>query len=92
MWWAELPRLPTLRPSSRLPVNPLPTKLGSVTKAVQAFVATYGRLLLVYLPPNAPELNPIELVWAYVKQNGLGYSCARSLSILKEKIVVVAAR
>jgi len=45
------------------------------------------RLSLVYLPPYAPELNPIERVWAYVKRNVLGNFCARSLAILKEKLV-----
>ena len=56
-------------------------------KAVQAFVETHERLSVVYLPPYAPELNPIELVWAYVKRNVLGNFCARSLSMLREKLV-----
>lgn len=55
--------------------------------AVQAFVGLHERLSVVYLPPYAPELNPIELVWAYVKRNVLGNFCARSLSMLKEKLV-----
>lgn len=56
-------------------------------KIVQAFVETHERLSLVYLPPYAPELNPIELVWAYVKRNVLGNFCARSVTVLKEKLV-----
>lgn len=55
-------------------------------KAVQAFVEIHERLSLVYLPPYAPELNPIELVWAYVKRNVLGNFCARSVAALKEKL------
>ena len=55
-------------------------------KATQAFVACHERLSLSFLPPYAPELNPIELVWAYVKQNVLGNFCARSISALKEKL------
>lgn len=56
-------------------------------KATQAFVETHERLSLVFLPPYAPELNPIELVWAYVKRNVLGNFCARSVSELKAKLV-----
>lgn len=55
-------------------------------KATQAFVQLHERLSLVFLPPYAPELNPIELVWAYVKRNMLGNFCARSVSALKEKL------
>ncbi|WP_189010802.1 IS630 family transposase [Deinococcus malanensis] len=55
-------------------------------KAVQAFVAVHERLSLEYLPPYAPELNPIELVWAYIKRNVLGNFCARSIEDLKEKL------
>lgn len=54
-------------------------------KAVQVFVASHERFSLVYSPPYAPELNPIELVWAYVKRQVLGNFCARTLTALKEK-------
>lgn len=56
-------------------------------KAVQAFVETHERLWLVYLPPYAPELNLIELVWADVKRHVLGNFCARSVTMLKEKLL-----
>ena len=61
-------------------------------KATQAFVEIHERLSLVYLPPYAPELNPIELVWAYVKRNVLGNFCARSVAGLKEKLVAAWQR
>ena len=57
------------------------------SRAVQAFVVSHERLALMYLPPYAPELNPIELVWAYVKRNMLGNCCLRSLEALKTKLV-----
>ncbi|WP_034377443.1 transposase, partial [Deinococcus radiodurans] len=47
----------------------------------------HERLSLVFLPPYAPELNPIELVWAYVKRNALGNFCARSIVELKGRLV-----
>ena len=56
-------------------------------KAVQTFVAGHERLSLVYLPPYAPELNPIELVWAYVKRNVLGNFCASNVDELKARLV-----
>ena len=61
-------------------------------KHVQGFVQAQERLSLVFLPPYAPELNPIELVWAYVKRNVLGNFCARSLGELKERLVVAWQR
>ena len=30
-----------------------------------------GRLTVEYLPPYAPELNPVENVWQYLRQNFL---------------------
>ncbi len=55
------------------------------TKAVTAFVSGESRLSLHYLPPYAPALNPIELVWAYIKRNVLGNFCARTLKELKAR-------
>ncbi|MDY6845380.1 MAG: IS630 family transposase [Thermodesulfobacteriota bacterium] len=39
---------------------------GKVKRYVES---TEGRLLLFYLPPYSPELNPDELVWNYVKKH-----------------------
>ena len=58
------------------------------TKAVTAFVSGEARLSLQYLPPYAPESNPIELVWAYVKRNVVGKFCARTLEALKARLRV----
>ncbi|GGO40223.1 transposase [Deinococcus humi] len=61
-------------------------------KAVQAFVQLHKRLSLVYLPPYAPELNPIELIWADLKRNVMGNFCAMSLSELKKRLIVGCQR
>lgn len=58
------------------------------SKAVTAFVAGEEQLSLRYLPPYAPELNPIELVWAYIKRHVLGNFCARTLKELKARLKV----
>ena len=56
------------------------------TKALSAFVADETRLSVVYLPSYSPELNPIELVWAYVKQQMLANFCPRDLVALKSRL------
>ena len=61
-------------------------------KVTQAFVGTHERLSLIFLPPYAPELNPIELVWAYVKRNVLGNFCAHSIRALKKRLVTAWQR
>jgi transposase len=44
-------------------------------KSVRAFVdSTNGMLKLFFLPPYSPELNPDELVWNDVKNNGVARS------------------
>jgi transposase len=44
-------------------------------KIVRNFVDSLkGRLKLFFLPPYSPELNPDELVWNDVKNNGVGRS------------------
>lgn len=56
--------------------------------AVQAVVACHNRLRLVYLPPDAPELNPIELRWADLKRTITGNFCALSVSALRKRLTV----
>ena len=56
------------------------------TKALRAFVEQQPRLTLEYLPPYAPELNPIERVWAYIKGSVLGNFCPRTVGELKARL------
>lgn len=44
---------------------------GHRGKAVQAFLQANPDVRTVLLPPYAPELNPIEYAWAYLKTNPL---------------------
>lgn len=44
---------------------------GHRGKAVQAFLRSHPEVRSVLLPPYAPELNPIEYAWAYLKANPL---------------------
>jgi transposase len=38
---------------------------------VQDFLAEHRQLATEFFPPYAPELNPIEYVWSYLKLNPL---------------------
>jgi transposase len=40
-------------------------------RIVQAFLASQSHVRSSYLPPYAPELNPVEYLWAYLKNNPL---------------------
>lgn len=54
-------------------------------KAVQRCVQDHPRLSLVYLPPYAPDLNPVEWLWAYLKRHVLGNFVARDLRALHHR-------
>ena len=45
-----------------------------------------GRLELHFLPPYAPDLNPDEFVWHYVKRNGLSKKPLRENESLRERV------
>lgn len=40
-------------------------------RCLQQFLQRRPRLQAILLPPYAPELNPVETLWAYLKQNPL---------------------
>ena len=50
------------------------------SKAVKAHIdSLQGRVRLEQLPAYAPELNPIEYLWGYIKGNDLANVCAKDL-------------
>lgn len=51
---------------------------------VELFLYRHLRLYLEYFPPYAPELNPVEYVWAYLKRNPLAHLPPTSLSGLAQ--------
>jgi len=54
------------------------------SKLVRAFVEQRkGRIALEYLPAYAPELNPVECIWGYLKSHEISNFCARDLAHLK---------
>ena len=47
-------------------------------KVTRDFIAEQGeRLWVEYLPGYAPELNPVEYIWAYWKQHALPNVCPK---------------
>ena len=54
-------------------------------KIVKEYVANLeGRIHIERLPAYAPELNPVEYVWAHLKQHELPNVCAKDLWSLGE--------
>jgi transposase len=55
------------------------------SKATRDFIASQGeRLVVEYLPPYAPELNPVEYIWAYWKHHTLPNVCPKDYWSLDE--------
>jgi transposase len=53
---------------------------GHRSIAVREFVASQGkRLTLEFLPGYAPELNPVEHIWGYLKSREIPNLCPREL-------------
>jgi transposase len=56
-------------------------------KVVKEYVQSLkGRLELHFLPPYAPDLNPDEFVWSYMKTNGVSKKPLRQNESLQKRI------
>lgn len=54
------------------------------SKLVRAFIEQQsGAIALEYLPAYAPELNPVECIWGYLKSHAMPNFCAKDLGHLK---------
>jgi transposase len=63
------------------------------SKVVKQFLAEGGaeRVWLEQLPAYAPELNPVEGIWRYLKRVGLRNICCRTLSDLRYELRLATA-
>lgn len=53
---------------------------------VREFIAlSEGHIATEYLPPYAPELNPVEYIWAYWKQHELPNVCPNDYKDLSQR-------
>ena len=56
-------------------------------KSVQRYLETVkDRIRLFFLPPYSPEINPDELVWNDVKNNGIGRALIRNAADLARAV------
>jgi transposase len=56
-------------------------------KVVKAYVQSLqGRLELYFLPPYAPDLNPDEFVWSYMKSNGVSKKPLKQNESLEQRV------
>ena len=56
---------------------------GHWSRAVQEHIASLkGRVVLEQLPAYAPELNPVEYLWAQIKQHEMANFTAKDLAEL----------
>jgi transposase len=54
---------------------------------VKAFIENMqGRLELHFLPPYAPDLNPDEFVWSYMKSNGVSKKPLKKNESMRERV------
>jgi transposase len=57
---------------------------GHHSRLVRDYVAsTGGDIELAFLPSYAPDLNPVEYLWAWLKRHALANFCAANLAELK---------
>ncbi|MFO0283385.1 MAG: transposase [Acidobacteriota bacterium] len=51
------------------------------SRLVKQYLASEpGRIEILHLPPYAPELNPVEYIWGYLKQHELPNICSKLLA------------
>ncbi len=54
------------------------------SRLVREYVdSTNGKIHLAFLPPYAPDLNPVEYLWAWLKRHALANFCPDNLTELR---------
>ena len=53
---------------------------------VKRYVSQHDDIFIESFPPYAPELNPVDYVWAYVKYGRLANYCPKNLNQLRTKV------
>ena len=80
-----------LRAHLRGPIIVVWDRLGAHRGAqIRAYLQQHPRLTVELLPPYAPELNPNEYGWSYLKYGQLANFCPRDLDQLERKVFVAA--
>ena len=53
---------------------------------VNLFLAVHPAIKVFFFPPYAPELNPVDNVWGYIKYNRLANFCPHDLVELRKRV------
>lgn len=54
------------------------------SKMVREYLdSTNGHIQVAFLPPYAPDLNPVEYLWAWLKRHALANFCPNNLDELR---------
>lgn len=61
-------------------------RLGAHRKAVASFAQSHPRLWVEWFPPYAPELNPVEWLWSWMKGTPLSGLCPDDVESLLDAI------
>jgi transposase len=59
---------------------------------VQHYLALHRNIVVEPFPPYAPELNPVDNVWSYVKYGRLANLCPSNLVELRERVTAELSR
>ena len=60
--------------------------------SVERYLSQHEDVLVELFPPYAPELNPVDYVWAYVKYGRLANYCPDNLDQLRRKVTSELSR
>jgi putative transposase len=55
---------------------------------LKQWLAAHPRIRVAYLPPYAPELNPVEGLWAWLKGTQLANVCEVDLHPIRARLLV----
>ena len=61
-------------------------------RPVREYLLQHPSIDIEELPPYAPELNPVDYVWSYVKYGRLANYCPHDLTELRERVTAELSR
>lgn len=62
------------------------------SEPVDRYVSQHKDVAIELFPPYAPELNPVDYVWAYVKYGRLANDCPHNLGELRKQVTSELSR
>ena len=62
------------------------------SEPVDRYARQHKDVVIELFPPYAPELNPVDYVWAYVKYGRLANYCPRNLEELRKRVTSELSR